>query len=43
MKLNNLSNPSRVILSNLARVILSKAKNPVLAASLVALVACTDP
>lgn len=42
MKLNNLSNPSRVILSNLARVILSKAKNPVLAASLVALVACTD-
>lgn len=42
MKMNNLSNPSRVILSNLARVILSKAKNPVLAASLVALVACTD-
>ncbi|MCQ2101269.1 MAG: SUMF1/EgtB/PvdO family nonheme iron enzyme [Fibrobacter sp.] len=42
MKMNNLNNPSRVILSNLARVILSKAKNPVLAASLVALVACTD-
>ncbi|OWV07578.1 MULTISPECIES: hypothetical protein [unclassified Fibrobacter] len=42
MKLNNLSNPSRVILSNLARVILSKAKNPVLAASLVAFAACSD-
>ncbi|SHK63356.1 hypothetical protein SAMN05720764_102208 [Fibrobacter sp. UWH5] len=39
MKLSNLA---RVILSNPARVIMSKAKNPVLAASLVALVACTD-
>lgn len=39
MKLSNLA---RVILSKPARVILSKAKNPVLAASLVALVACTD-
>ncbi|OWV17498.1 hypothetical protein [Fibrobacter sp. UWH1] len=50
MKMNNLNNPSRVILSNLARVILSNfsrvilsvAKDLAIAASLFALVACTD-
>lgn len=50
MKLNNLSNPSRVILSNLARVILSNpsrvilsvAKDLAVAFALFAFAACSD-
>ncbi|PWJ61032.1 MULTISPECIES: hypothetical protein [unclassified Fibrobacter] len=42
MKLNNLSTPSRVILSNPTRVILSVAKDLAIAASLFAFAACSD-
>ncbi|MCQ2102520.1 MAG: hypothetical protein MJY98_04780, partial [Fibrobacter sp.] len=42
MKMNYLSNPSRVILSNPARVILSVAKDLAIVASLFAFAACSD-